>query len=579
MIRPRLVLAMIALALVGLVNGAEAAELPGLLLAQSAAINTLRGPGLYLNLFKFVPVVLIYLAWVKTVDWVDDDTRELQNIRFEMWNSLVFFSGILGFLLVWIIPFYPIGLVLLLIAYLAPSLTYAYSRNQTVPDDEKVLTPYHFGELINRLLKRRIFNVEQGTDYHGGPPITFMGKSSTGKVDEDRVAKAEGSPQFIGAKELVYDAILRRATDIHLEPSPDQLAVRYRIDGIMHAAEPFDRSTGDAVINIFKVLCAMDISEKRKPQDGSFAAKFEGREIDFRVATSGSKAGEKLVMRILDNAASVGRLEEVGMRPKMVASIREIVNQPHGMFLCCGPTGSGKSTTLYACLREIDRFQKNIITVEDPVEYHIDNVTQIEINTKAGQTFAQQLRSILRQDPDVIMIGEVRDQETATIACQAATTGHMVFSTVHANDTVTALFRMLDLGVEPFMIANSITAILGQRLVRLLCETCKEPYKPKAEFLKKANLPPDKVDVFYRPPKEPEQVCPMCGGTGYMGRTGIFELLLITDPMRELIRENPSVKAIKDEARKNGMIYLTEDGLRQVIQGRTSIEELMRVVK
>ena len=177
------------------------------------------------------------------------------------------------------------------------------------------------------------------------------------------------------------------------------------------------------------------------------------------------------------------------------------------------------------------------------------------------------------------MIGEVRDNETATIACQAATTGHMVFSTVHANDTVTALFRMLDLGVEPFMIASSISAILGQRLVRLLCETCKEPYKPKPEFLKKANLPPDKVDVFYRPPKEPEQVCPTCGGTGYMGRTGIFELLVISESMRELIRENPSIKAIKDEARKNGMIYLTEDGLRQVIQGKTSIEELMRVVK
>ncbi|QDV37242.1 GspE/PulE family protein [Tautonia plasticadhaerens] len=579
MIRPRLVLATIALAVFGVAAGAEAAELPALLLAQSGAINALRGPGLYLNLFKFVPVVLIYLAWVKTVDWVDDDTRDLQNIRFEMWNSLVFFTGVLGFLLVWLIPVYPIGLLLLLIAYLAPSLTYAYSRNQTVPDDRKVLTAYHFGEILNGVFRRRIFNVEKGTDYHGGPPIIFVGKTSTGKQEDDRVAKAEGSTQFIAAKELVFDAILRRATDIHLEPSPDQTSVRYRIDGIMHAAEPFDRPTGDAVVNIFKVLCALDIAERRKPQDGSFGAKFEGREIDFRVATSGSKAGEKLVMRILDNAASVGRLEEVGMRPKMVASIREIVNQPHGMFLCCGPTGSGKSTTLYACLREIDRFQKNIITVEDPVEYHIDNVTQIEINTKAGQSFAGQLRSILRQDPDVIMIGEIRDQETATISCQAATTGHMVFSTVHANDTVTALFRLLDLGVEPFMIANSVSAILGQRLVRLLCETCKEPYKPKAEFLKKANLPPEKVDVFYRPPKEPEQVCPTCGGTGYMGRTGIFELLVISDAMRDLIRENPSVKAIKDEARKNGMIYLTEDGLRQVIQGRTSIEELMRVVK
>ncbi|MBV8318511.1 MAG: type II/IV secretion system protein, partial [Planctomycetaceae bacterium] len=387
------------------------------------------------------------------------------------------------------------------------------------------------------------------------------------------------SRSYMSAKELVYDAVLRRATDIHLEPTSERLSTRYRIDGILHAAEPFDRPTGDAVINVFKVLAALDIAEKRKPQDGSFGAKLAGRELEFRVATSGSKSGEKMVMRILGNVAGVSRLDDSGLRPKLVKEVRDLVTQPHGMFLCCGPTGSGKTTTLYACLREIDRFQKNIITVEDPIEYHLDTITQMEIHTKSGQTFAGSLRSILRQDPDVIMVGEIRDQETATIACQAATTGHMVFSTVHANDTVTALFRLLDLGVEPFMIASALTAVLGQRLVRVLCEACKEPYKPKPEFLKKANLPPDKVDVFYRRPAEPLQVCPQCGGTGYLGRTGIFELLVITEPMRDMIRENPSINAIKAEARKNGMIYLQEDGLRKVIQGKTSIDELLRVVK
>jgi len=432
-----------------------------------------------------------------------------------------------------------------------------------------------------------MFNRGESSVDKAGPPIHFIGKSQGAtKIDPERVEKAEQSKFYMSAKELVYDAVLRRATDIHLEPTPEQLSIRYRIDGIMHAAEPFDRPTGDAVINIFKILAALDISERRKPQDGSFGAKVETREIDFRIATSGSKSGEKMVMRILDNASSVGKLEESGMRPKLVQEIRSLVTQPHGMFLCCGPTGSGKSTTLYACLREIDRFQKNIITVEDPVEYRLDNVTQMEINTKSGQTFAGSLRSILRQDPDVIMIGEIRDQETATIACQAATTGHMVFSTVHSNDTVTALFRLLDLGVEPFMIASALTAVLGQRLVRVLCENCKEPYKPKPEFLKKANLPADKVDVFYRKPtgegqtpQQQQQVCEVCGGTGYLGRTGIFEILVITEAMRDMLRENPSINAIKAEARKNGMIYLQEDGLRQVIQGRTSIDELLRVVK
>ncbi len=552
-----------------------------MLLAQSASVP--RGPGMYINLFKFVPVVIVYLLWVWTSDWVDDDLKRLGNLRFSTWNSVVFSTGVLGLGLLWAIPIYAVGLVVLLLMYFVPLLTYVYVRNQTVPDDQKVLTPYHLGEVANDVLSKLgmkpMFNTGDDASNRSGPPIEFIGKSSKGKVDEDRVVRAQESRQFMAAKELVYDAILRRSTDIHLEPTDEQLSVRYRIDGILHPAEPFDRPTGDAVLNVFKVLSALDISEKRKPQDGSFSAKLEGREVDFRVATSGSKSGEKLVMRILDNAASVGRLEEVGLRPKLTAEVRAIVTQPHGMFLCCGPTGSGKTTTLYACLREIDRFQRNIITVEDPIEYHLDNITQMEINTKSGATFAGSLRSILRQDPDVIMIGEIRDQETATIACQAATTGHFVFSTVHSNDTITALFRLLDLKVEPFMIASALTAVLGQRLVRVLCENCKEPYKPKPEVLKKANLPADKIDVFYRRPAEPEQVCPVCGGSGYMGRTGIFELLVITDKMRDMIRENPSLNAIKAEARKNNMIYLQEDGLRQVIQGKTSIEELMRVVK
>ena len=579
MLRSRLTLLSLAAIALGAASSSDAADL-GVLLAQSA--NLVRGSGFYLNLFKFVPIVLLYLLWARTTHWVDEDCKELGNLKFETWNSIMFGTGVLGFALLLLIPLYFIGLLMLLLLDFGPLIYYVIQRNGTVPDDRKVMTFYHLGEVTNGLLGkmgvRPIFNrTDDGVD-RTGPPIIFLGKSQ-GKLDHDRATKAEESQFFMSAKELVYDAILRRATDIHLEPTEEQLSVRYRIDGILHAAEPFDKQTGTAVVNIFKVLSAMDISERRKPQDGSFAAKLEGREIDFRVATSGSKSGEKLVMRILDNAASIAKIDEVGVRPKMAAEIRALVTQPHGMFLCCGPTGSGKSTTLYACLREIDRFQRNIITVEDPIEYHIDNITQIEINTKAGQTFALSLRSILRQDPDVIMIGEIRDQETATIACQAATTGHMVFSTVHANDTVTALFRLLDLGVEPFMIASALTAVLGQRLVRCLCETCKEPYKPKPEFLQKANLPADKVDVFYRPPEEPEVICPVCGGTGYQGRTGIFELLVISEPIRDMLRENPSINAIKAEARKNGMIYLQEDGLRQVIQGKTSIKELLRVVK
>jgi type II secretory ATPase GspE/PulE/Tfp pilus assembly ATPase PilB-like protein len=585
MMRPCLVLLTFFALWLGIAAASDAAETLPVVLAQSQTVP--RGPGFYLNLLKFIPVVVIYLLWAWTTDWVEHDTQQLNNLKFGTWNSALFFGGVFGLILMLAIPwgrFYLVGLVLLLASYLVPLLVYIYGRNQTVADDQKVLTPYHLGEVANSLLfklgMKPLFNRDVTPVDRAGPPITFVGKTQgSAKEDPSRVRQAEESRSYMAAKELVYDAVLRRATDIHLEPTSEQLSVRYRIDGILHAAEPFDRPTGDAVVNVFKVLAAMDISEKRKPQDGSFGARLQARDLDFRVASSGSKAGEKLVMRILDNASAVTKLEQIGMRPKLIEQVRNLVTQPHGMFLCCGPTGAGKSTTLYASLREIDRYQKNIITVEDPIEYHLDNITQMEVNTKAGQTFATSLRSILRQDPDVIMIGEIRDQETASIACQAANTGHMVFSTVHSNDAVTALFRLLDLGVEPFMIASALSGVLGQRLVRILCESCKEPYKPKPEFLKKANLPADKVDVFYRRPENPEQVCQQCGGTGYFGRTGIFELLVITEAIRDMIRENPSINKIKAESRKNGMIYLQEDGLRQVIQGRTSIEELLRVVK
>jgi type II secretory ATPase GspE/PulE/Tfp pilus assembly ATPase PilB-like protein len=336
---------------------------------------------------------------------------------------------------------------------------------------------------------------------------------------------------------------------------------------------------GESIINIFKVLGAMDITEKRKSQDGSFRAQLEKRLIDFRAATQGTREGEKISIRILDQANSVSKVEQLNMRKQMQDQLREVINQPHGLFLSCGPTGAGKSTTLYAALNELDAFQQNIITVEDPVEYKIANVTQIEVNTKAGNTFGNSLRSILRQDPDVVMIGEIRDAETAKIACQAANTGHMVFSTVHANDTISALYRIIDLGVEAFLLSSALSAILGQRLVRKLCDDCKEKYAPKAELLKQAGLPADKVDAFYRPPTNAEGVCANCGGLGYRGRLGVFELLIITDRLRDMIRENAPVTAIKAEARKNGMLYMKEEGLRLVVKGLTSIQELQTNVK
>ena len=542
--------------------------------------TTIVRSGWYLSLLKLFPIVLLFVYWTYTSNWVAEDSSSLK-LRPEMWNSLQLLGGIAAFLAVILIPLYLIGLIVMLGIYGAVAGLYVYERNQHVPESGKVLTPKHIKGWAIRMLAKVGIHIGGGAVVEStlGPPIQFIGKTRTGQRDEARTRQVETSKGYMAARELVYDSILRRATDIHLEPKDEETGARVRIDGVMYPTEPFDKPIGDAIVNIFKVLSAMDITERRRPQDGSFGAIVEAREVDFRVASQGTRFGEKLSIRILDQANAVSTLEQLGMRKQMQESIRSVAHQPHGMFLCCGPTGAGKSTTLYACLNSLDADQSNIITIEDPIEYKMDGVTQIEINTKANQTFGGSLRSILRQDPDVVMIGEIRDEETAKIACQAASTGHMVFSTVHANDTITALYRLLDLNVEPFMLSSSVSAILGQRLARRLCPHCKTAYRPNPELLKQAGLPPEKVKQFYRPPKKREEVCTHCGGLGFRGRIGCFELLLINDRMRDLVRDKAPMSTLRAEARKNGMLYMKEEGLRLVVRGVTSVDELMRVVK
>lgn len=532
-------------------------------------------PGNYLNPWLYVPLLGLFLLWTWTCFWVDEDSNSLK-VRNEFWTAAVIPTGWIGFLSALCAPGF-IGYAVLLVAYMIPLWCYVLERNSKVPDSAKVMTPAH----MRRILRRLGFPVGGGrtAEVVAGPDIRFLGKSDGRGGDDGRSKQVENSRGYMATKELVYDAIVRRSTDIHLEPKSSEISVRMRIDGVLYPMEPFDLTVGNAVVNVCKVLGAMDITEKRRSLDGSFQAITEKRQIDFRVATQGTNYGEKLSLRILDQANSVSTLADLGLRKQLNQDLSDVIHQPHGLLLVCGPTGAGKSTTLYAALNEIDTFQRNVITIEDPVEYRIENVNQIEINARSGNTFATSLRSVLRQDPDVVMIGEIRDAETANIACQAANTGHMVFSTVHANDTITALYRVIDLEVEPVMLAGSLSGILAQRLVRRLCSSCREPYRPKPEFLKKANLPAERISKFYRPPKNPEIECPACGGLGYRGRIGVFEFLPINDRIRDMIRDHGAIAGVQAEARKNGMLYMKEEGLRLVVRGVTSVDELLRVVK
>lgn len=526
-------------------------------------------------LFWLASGVLVFWTW----KWINEDATNLK-VRPEHWNTLALLGGTTSWLVLGLAPNFALGVLGWIAAYAGFLAPYVLERNRKVPENARVLTPRHLRSVGLRLLARLGVRLgkSEGREQFVGPPIVFFGKTAKG-IDRERSRAVENSRGFLAAKELVYDAILRRSTDIHLEPKESELAVRLRIDGVMYPAEPFDRSTGENIVNIFKVLSTMDITERRKPQDGSFSAETEGREIDFRVATQGTQFGEKMSLRVLDQSSAGRTLIDLGVRKQMYEQMCEVVHQPHGMFLTCGPTGAGKSTTLFAALREINAYESNIITIEDPVEYKMENVTQIEINSKAGQTFATALRSILRQDPDVVMVGEIRDGETAKIACQAANTGHMVFSTVHANDTFTALFRLMDLGVEPFLLASSLSAILGQRLCRKLCNECKEAFRPADDLLEKAGLQGAKLETLYRPPKSRDATCPACNGLGFLGRTGVYELLVISERLRDMIRETPNLSQIRNEARKGGMLYMKEEGLRLVAKGVTSLDELLKNVK
>ncbi|WP_437191041.1 GspE/PulE family protein [Planctomicrobium sp. SH527] len=542
-------------------------------------VNVAPQVGFYFSLFKLAFVIGAFAFWLHYSNWVHEDSRGLK-VRPDFWNSWMLLGGVVALVLMLNSPGMATGLGAVALFFGGPLGFYVWERNQCVPPNRQVMTPAHLDSWSRRQLAKVGINLSRKSqgDAHNGPPITFVGKSRTGQKDVSRSKQVETSKGYVAAKELVYDALLRRATDIHLEPKDEELAVRLRIDGVMFPAEPFDKATGDAVTNIVKVLCAMDITERRRSQDGSFGAILEGREIDFRVASQGTRHGEKVSLRILDQSNSVSKIAQLGMRKQVAETLAQVINQPHGLMLVCGPTGAGKSTTLYAAINELDAYEKNIITIEDPVEYKMANVTQIEINTKGGTTFAQSLRSILRQDPDVVMIGEIRDEETAKIACQAANTGHMVFSTIHANDSITALYRLMDLGVEPFMLSTAVSAILAQRLTRRLCTQCREAYAPTAQELKELGLPVGKIKEFYRPPVE-NKSCPKCGGTGYHGRIGVYEMLALSERMKDLLREGAAMSAIRNEARKEGMLYMQEEGLRLVVRGVTSVEEIQRVVK
>jgi type IV pilus assembly protein PilB len=373
---------------------------------------------------------------------------------------------------------------------------------------------------------------------------------------------------------LIAQAINDRASDIHVEPGENELTVRFRIDGVLHEMQRADRAIQDGVISRLKIMSSIDIAERRKPQDGRLSVRHDGRQIDLRVATLPTVWGEKIVLRILDTTGQALSMSDLQFSSINERRFQSAVTRPHGMVLVTGPTGSGKSTTLYTALRTVADPRVNVITVEDPVEFRMPGINQVQVNQRAGMTFQAALRSILRADPDVVLVGEIRDQETATIAIEAALTGHLLLSTLHTNDAPSAITRMTEIGCEPFLVATALQAVVAQRLARRLCTHCRVAYTETADTLRQLHFPHDPADVpqLYKPGG-----CPSCSGTGYRGRIALHEVMTMSDELQHRIVTHATGTELRQVAIAQGMVPLRDDGWNKVTQGLTTIEEVLRV--
>jgi general secretion pathway protein E len=429
-------------------------------------------------------------------------------------------------------------------------------------------------EAINEVYDRAAESAERAMDGLNEEGLGALAQEF--EEPEDLLDASDEAPIIRLVNSLCFQAVKERASDIHIEPFERDVSVRFRIDGDLREIIRPPKRFQNSIASRVKVMAGLNIAEKRLPQDGRIRIKIAGRDIDIRLSTIPVAHGERIVMRLLDKTSVIISLEDIGMEGDLLDRMNRLIKRSNGIVLVTGPTGSGKTTTLYAALTRIKRPDLNIITVEDPVEYQIADIGQIQVNPKINLTFANGLRSILRQDPDIIMVGEIRDVETADIAIQASLTGHLVLSTLHTNDAAGAITRLLDMGVEPFLVGSTLAATIAQRLVRVLCPNCRQPYRPTDAELAELGIAREllRAEGFYKPAG-----CEKCSGTGYYGRTGIFEMLVVDDEVRELIVERSDSVRIKKSAMSRGMRTLRDDGVLKIISGTTCVAEVLSVTQ
>lgn len=555
------------------------------------APHATRNPTLALPFGKLIFVIVSWLFWLRILHLCRQECRDCE-LNGRRWTQTLFTVGLVGMLIALFLPAYLLAAALVLPGLVVMFEMFRRWRNKTVP---AAIPAMSWSALLTRHSTfykptRRAEGsgppasqrngAPEDMDDEAVPDVVVLGTSLTTRDHDERLGDhARNSLGFRSALRLVEQSVTRRATDLHLHPNDGAITVRMRIDGELREVESLDFDNGLSVINVIKILADMNIADRRRSQDGSFRADVQGRRLSFRVSSQGVQTGEKLSIRILDPAQHLATFWTLGLPQTEYEKLAVVLQRSQGMVLFAGATGAGKSTSAYAAIRTLDAKSRNIVTVEDPIEYQIPDVDQIEVNVKAGQTFQSALRSLLRHDTDVVMIGEIRDEETAQIACQAATTGQLVISTLHANDTVTGLFRLNELDVEPYITASAVRSVMSQQLVRLLCPQCRVAHRPSDKVREEMGLGEIDSATVFRAMDPNVNSCLTCNGRGYLGRIGVFEYLEVTPEIRTMIREKADGNAIRRVALEQGMTPMWDNGLRLVKQGIVSIEELQRFIE
>ncbi len=547
-----------------------------------------RGTGFYLDPWKILSVWILFLCWVRSTDWISTDSQ-IMKLRWAVWNPVAYFTFFVALMLFFLIPNFFIGFFLLLVAYIAPLTTYVIQRNKAVKSSfDKVFTGRHFKRVLARNLSGIGIKMAEEVDPRElGPKIEYTAQGgATDRDNQVNLLTIRQSPAYMPSRELLHDALQQRVTHVMLDFTPQAVGVRYQIDGVWHDRSALERAAGDPILEIFKTLAALKAQDRRSRQSGNFEIAADKFKYGVKISSQGTQTGERALLQFEPVKRPKLEMGDLGMRDKMREQLDELLDKP-GLIIFSSMPAGGLTTTIDQVLSHVDRFTRNFVEIVDgdKPQHDIENVHLTKYSGAAGQTPASVLPKLLREYPDVVIVRDVADLETLTILCEQPAENRLVITSTRAKEAVEALLRIMMLKIPPADFAPAVTAVLNVRLVRKLCEKCKEAYPPPAEVLKQLGIPAGRLEAIYRTPtqpinpKKPDEVCDQCNGVGYLGRTGIFELLRVDDNIRKVLTTAPKLENLRLVARKLKHRGLQEEGLLLVAKGVTSIQELLRVLK